>query len=80
MPSTDPDRLSPQITPAGHLLTRPETDAPPLPNDIALGEAFQAGAGHGLLYLGSTAIGRALPLAWGWWRDFAVRYVTALCT
>ncbi|MBK3844642.1 ATP-dependent helicase, partial [Paraburkholderia aspalathi] len=25
-------------------------------------------------------MGRALPLAWGWWRDFAVRYVTALCT
>ncbi len=58
----------------------PEADAPSLPNDIALGDAFQAGAGHGLLYLGSTAIGRSLPPAWTWWRDFAARYVTAVCT
>lgn len=80
MPSTHTDRLAPNITPAGHLLAVPETDAPPVPESIALVDAFQAGAGHGLLYLGSTTIGRALPPAWGWWRDFAVRYVTALCT
>ncbi|MDB0543490.1 DEAD/DEAH box helicase [Ralstonia solanacearum] len=80
MPSTDSDRFAPHITPAGHLLAVQETDASPLPEDIALGDVFQAGAGHGLLYLGSTAIGRALPSAWAWWRDFAVRYVTAVCT
>ncbi|WP_455285829.1 DEAD/DEAH box helicase [Cupriavidus necator] len=80
MPSTDTDHLAPTLTPAGHLLAVPEADAPSLPNDIALAGAFQAGAGHGLLYLGSTAIGRALPPAWTWWRDFAARYVTALCT
>ncbi|MBB5502048.1 DEAD/DEAH box helicase [Paraburkholderia sp. MM5384-R2] len=80
MPSINTDHLAPNITPTGHLLAVPKTDAPPVPEDIALDRAFQAGAGHGLLYLGSTVIGRALPPAWGWWRDFAMRYVTALCT
>ncbi|CAB3774385.1 DEAD/DEAH box helicase [Paraburkholderia humisilvae] len=80
MPSINTDHLAPNITPTGHLLAVPQTDAPPVPEDIALGHAFHAGAGHGLLYLGSTVIGRALPPAWGWWRDFAMRYVTALCT
>lgn len=80
MPSINTDHLAPNITPAGHLLAVPQTDAPPVPDDIGLDRAFQAGTGHGLLYLGSTVIGRALPPAWGWWRDFAVRYVTTLCT
>ncbi|WP_028215425.1 DEAD/DEAH box helicase [Paraburkholderia mimosarum] len=77
---TDTIHLAPKITPAGHLLAVPEVEAAPLPDDIELGGIFQAGAGHGLLYLGSTTLGRALPPAWGWWRDFAVRYITALCS
>lgn len=80
MPSTNIDRLAPNITPSGHLLAVPETDALAVPDALALGDAFQASAGHALLYLGSTAIGRALPPAWAWWREFAMRYVTALCT
>ncbi|WP_244257786.1 DEAD/DEAH box helicase, partial [Paraburkholderia phymatum] len=55
-------------------------DAPPLPDDVALGASFRRGTGHGLLYLGSATIGRALPPAWAWWRDFGARYVTSLCT
>lgn len=79
MLSIDTVCLAPQMTPAGHLLAAPDAEAAPLPDDIALGGVFQAGAGHGLLYLGSTTIGRALPPAWAWWRDFAVHYLTALC-
>ncbi|MEM5353865.1 DEAD/DEAH box helicase, partial [Paraburkholderia caribensis] len=67
-------------TPAGHLLAAPDVDAPPLPDDVALGASFRRGTGHGLLYLGSATIGRALPPAWAWWRDFGARYVTSLCT
>jgi superfamily II DNA or RNA helicase len=78
--STDSDRLAPKITPAGHLLAAPDVDAPALPDDVALGASFRRGTGHGLLYLGSATIGRALPPAWAWWRDFGARYVTSLCT
>ncbi|MPW23970.1 ATP-dependent helicase, partial [Paraburkholderia sp. CNPSo 3157] len=80
MSLTDSDCLAPKITPAGHLLAAPEVDAPPLPDDVALGASFRRGTGHGLLYLGSATIGRALPPAWAWWRDFGARYVTSLCT
>ncbi|MEX3940852.1 SNF2 helicase-associated domain-containing protein, partial [Paraburkholderia sp. BR10937] len=80
MSLTDTDRLSPRITPAGHLLAAPDVEAPVLPDDVALGVVFARGAGHGLLYLGSSTIGRALPPAWAWWRELGARYVTALCT
>ncbi|TCG04502.1 ATP-dependent helicase [Paraburkholderia steynii] len=80
MSLTDSDHLAPKITPAGHLLAAPDVDAPALPDDVALGASFRRGAGHGLLYLGSATIGRALPPAWAWWRDFGARYVTSLCT
>ena len=29
--------------------------------------------------LGASEVGTSLPTAWSWWRDFAARYVTALC-
>ena len=52
--------------------------------DPALGEhlhgAFDRGPGHGLLYLGVDHAGTALPPVLAYWREFATRYVTALCT
>src|SRR5216684_3595905 len=73
--------FAPHLTPGGHLLAVPEDDAPLLAEEIRLrlGSAFALGAGHGLLHLGTAEIGRILPPAWAWWRDFAARYVTALC-
>lgn len=78
---TAPDILAPHMTPGGHLLAVPEDDAPLLADEIRsrLGSSFALGAGHGLLHLGTAEIGRILPPAWAWWRDFAARYVTALC-
>jgi non-specific serine/threonine protein kinase len=80
---TASDILAPHLTPGGHLLAVPEDDAPlPLLADEIrprLGSSFALGAGHGLLHLGTAEIGRILPPAWAWWRDFAARYVTALC-
>jgi superfamily II DNA or RNA helicase len=73
--------LAPHLTPGGHLLAVREDDAPFLAEEIRsrLGSYFSLGAGHGLLHLGTAEIGRILPPAWAWWRDFAARYVTALC-
>ncbi|KAI3601207.1 Helicase, SNF2/RAD54 family (plasmid) [Cupriavidus necator H850] len=73
--------LAPHLTPGGHLLAVPEDAAPILANEtrLRLGNSFALGAGHGLLHLGAAEIDRILPPAWAWWRDFAARYVTALC-
>ena len=75
------DFLAPLLTPHGHLLLAPDSDAPSLPAALAqrLTEAFALGAGHGLLQLGAAEVGVILPPSWAWWRDFAARYVTALC-
>ncbi len=73
--------LQPLLTPLGHLRLTPDGAAPPLPSGLheRLGAAFAAGAGHGLLQLGAAEVGSALPAALAWWRDFAARYVSALC-
>jgi non-specific serine/threonine protein kinase len=42
--------------------------------------AFARGAGHGLLQLGAGEVGTALPAVFSYWREFAGRYVTVLCT
>lgn len=69
------------LSPTGHLLIRLEegADALPAAQQESITTAFAQGAGYGLLYLGSALTGMALPAGWAWWRDFAVRYVTARC-
>ncbi len=75
------DFLVPLVTPHGHLRLAPDSAAPPLPAALAqrLSAAFARGSGHGLLHLGAAEVGSILPPSWAWWRDFAARYVTALC-
>ena len=70
------------LTPRGHLLFNPADDARPLTNGLAhrLENAFGRGSGHGLLELGAAEVGTVLPVELGYWRDFAARFVTALCT
>jgi superfamily II DNA or RNA helicase len=79
---TTPPSLAPILSPHGHLLLAVEEDAPPLDSRLVerLEAAFGRGSGHGLLHLGSSAIGTALPPALGYWRDFGARYVTGLCS
>ncbi|MEJ1961546.1 MAG: DEAD/DEAH box helicase [Gammaproteobacteria bacterium] len=74
--------LLPTLTPHGHLLLTSAPDAPALPSDFQrrIAESFTRGAGHGLLQLGADEVGTTLPVAFSYWRDFAARYVTALCT
>src|SRR4051812_43209914 len=70
-----------RLTPHGHLLCEPSADAPALDEAIAtrLREAFARGSGDGLLRLGAGEVGQPLPPVFVWWRDFAARYVAALC-
>jgi superfamily II DNA or RNA helicase len=74
-------RLGLRLTPLGRLLLESTEDAPILDDTIAgrLAEAFAQGPGHGLVRLGAGEAGQALPPAFAWWRDFAARYVGALC-
>jgi non-specific serine/threonine protein kinase len=69
------------LSPRGTLLPLLDADAPLLPEKVAqdLKQAFTRGAGHALLHLGAVCVDQVLPPVWGWWRDFAVPYVTALC-
>jgi len=78
----NPALLVPVLTPHGHLLLAEEEDATALDAEVAqrLRESFTRGAGHGLLQLGAGEIGTVLPAVFSYWREFAARYVTALCT
>jgi non-specific serine/threonine protein kinase len=44
-----------------------------------VGRAFERGAGHGLLRLGAAEVAEVVPPVFGYWREFAGRFVTALC-
>jgi hypothetical protein len=73
--------VSPVLTPKGHLVLAPSPDAQALPEELQrhIEIAFERTAGHGLLELGLREVGTALPPVFAYWRDFAARYVTALC-
>jgi superfamily II DNA or RNA helicase len=73
--------LAPILTPHGRLLVEPADDAPALSADVShrLREAFARGSGHGLLQLGAAEMETALPASFGYWREFAARYVSAVC-
>jgi non-specific serine/threonine protein kinase len=69
------------LTPRGHLLFSRAGETVGLANGLAstLESAFGRGSGHGLLELGATEVGTVLPADLSYWRDFAARFVTALC-
>ena len=73
--------LAPLLTPHGQLRLVSDADTPPMPDALQarLLAAFANDAGEGLLQLGACEVGCVLPPGLAWWRDFAARYVTALC-
>ena len=75
-------RLTPLLTPRGHLMVVLQDDAPALEPALAarIRAAFDRGSGHGLLRLGAAEVGQILPPVFVYWRDFGSRFVTALCT
>ena len=70
------------LTPRGRLLFTAADDAsqPHTTRYRALEGAFVHGSGYGLLELGAGEVGTALPADLGFWRDFAARFVTTVCT
>ena len=64
------------LTPQGALRLEPGVEV-----DLAagLGAAFARGAGPGLLRLGFTQVGAALPPDLAFWRSFALRFLAARC-
>lgn len=70
------------LTPRGHLLFTVAEDVlqPSAALSRRLESAFARGSGHGLLELGAGAVGTALPAHFSYWRDFAARLVTTVCT
>jgi len=70
------------LTPRGHLLFTASDEAPE-PTAVlsrTLEDAFARGSGYGLLELGAGEVGTVLPADVSFWRDFAARFVTAICT
>src|SRR6185436_2692888 len=70
------------LTPRGRLLFTDADDPaqPPTALSPTLESAFAQGSGHGLLDLGAREVGTALPADFSYWRDFAARLVTTICT
>src|ERR1700686_1148840 len=70
------------LTPRGRLLFTDADDPsqPPATLDRTLEDAFARGSGHGLVELGAGEVGTALPADVSYWRDFAARLVTTICT
>jgi superfamily II DNA or RNA helicase len=69
------------LTPRGRLLFTGADNASPLPVTLfrTLEGAFARGSGHGLLELGASEVGTALPADFSYWRDFAAQLVTTIC-
>jgi non-specific serine/threonine protein kinase len=70
------------LTPRHHLLFTGGGEADGLSADRSrtLEDAFARGSGRGLLELGVGEVGTALPPDISYWRDFAARFVTTICT
>jgi len=70
------------LTPHGRLTVVSVPDDLPLPFELAKQLVVDSGLGSGqlLLGLGAEHVGAAFPPVIAWWRDLAVRYLTALCT
>ena len=70
------------LTPRGHLLFTVADDVlePSAAVLRRLESAFARGSGHGLLELGAAEVGTTLPADVSYWRDFAARLVTTVCS
>src|SRR5947207_5306951 len=70
------------LTPRGHLRFAVTDDPTELSPALSrkFEQAFARGSGHGLLELGIGQVGTALPPDMSYWRDFAARLITKICT
>jgi superfamily II DNA or RNA helicase len=73
--------LAPVLSPHGVLSLKPlgpTGDLDPAGN-TRVAQAFARGPGHGLFSLGAEEVGTSLPPALAYWREFAARYIAAVC-
>ena len=77
----DRGALSLRLTPQGHLVAEHADDAPPWtrPRPRVCALDLAPAPATGCCGLGPLSWGRVLPPVFVWRRDFAARYVTALC-
>ncbi len=75
-------RLALKLTPHGRLALDESSDAVELAPELGkrLQEAFSRSSGFGLMQLGAREVGQSLPAVFAYWREFAVRFITLLCT
>jgi non-specific serine/threonine protein kinase len=68
------------LTPRGHLLFTVADDDPLATVAPSIAHAFARGSGYGLFELGAAEVGTSLSADFSYFRDFAARYITAICT
>jgi hypothetical protein len=75
-------RFTLKLTPHGRLALEASDDAQELSPQLGrrLTEAFSRGPGFGLLQLGAREVGETVSAVYAYWREFATRFVAALCT
>ncbi len=79
---TGANALSMGLSPRGHLLLWPVEGGEQGLDAAAqarIAPAFERGMGAGLLHLGAVEVSTALPASAGFWRDFARKFVAAVC-
>ncbi|MBN1653907.1 MAG: DEAD/DEAH box helicase [Deltaproteobacteria bacterium] len=80
---TDGDTLISSVTPRGRIdISRGELgDGPALPaaKQQRVLEAFEAGRGHGVLYLGAAELSTDLHPTLSYWRDIGRAFVSKVC-
>jgi hypothetical protein len=75
------------LTPAGHLVMLRRSDSGPAASvagagsarNAAITEGFAVCQAEGLIALAGGRPDPTWPLPWAFWREFAARYLTALC-
>ena len=74
------------LTPSGHLVMVRQNESKPAPlaetgaiRTAAIAEAFGVCQAEGLIALAGGKPDPTWPLPWAFWREFAARYLTALC-
>ncbi len=75
-------RLSLKLTPHGRLALEESGDAHEISPALAgrLQEAFSRSSGFGLPQLGAREVDATVPPVFAYWRQFARRFITSLCT
>ena len=75
------ERVTLAVTPQGEVVVRADADAPWVDGEVAarVREAFGRGMGAGLVQLGTAEVEARLPAVMAYWREWAGRYVGAVC-